>query len=237
MLAQPAEEGSWKFVVAVLGSVGLASQAGFDSPMGFLIKSAVDYVVHESLGFHPNFEDALGVQIEKHMQSKEIDSPTLDLSEARFDSLIEKCESGIRALHRPVVFSQSAEAASIYCQLDFLLPVGPPLNRQTYEYVSKTVTAEDISKFCGKISSYNSNTFKGRIYLENERRTIAFELAESTRNAADVGLIVNSLSGNAVSRFRGRNSSTSICLIGFRNESSTGRLKSVYVTDVEEDLL
>lgn len=46
------------------------------------------------------------------------------------------------------------------------------------------------------ISSYNSNTFKGRIYVIEEERPISFELAEAVRGEIIIQLIVDSLRAN-----------------------------------------
>ncbi|WP_446697230.1 DUF7947 five-stranded beta-barrel domain-containing protein [Vibrio cholerae] len=48
----------------------------------------------------------------------------------------------------------------------------------------------------GRVSSYNSNTFKGRIYVVAEGRPVSFELFGSAKSASSLQLIVASLSAN-----------------------------------------
>src|ERR1700692_4045135 len=54
--------------------------------------------------------------------------------------------------------------------------------------------------FEGLVSSYNVNTFHGRVYVVDEQRPIPFVLTERARNEAAVAKIVRSLARNAVTR-------------------------------------
>ena len=236
LFAEVPEAGSWKFkTVMVVGtSIGALGMAPSDTAFGWLTKSAIDYVVSESLGFNPNFEDSLGVQIKEFRKGQTDVQIHNELTQERFDSLLEKTESGLRALHRPIVFSNSAEVAQISCKIgSSTKPLENYFSEDTYEYVSKTIRSEDFSKFSGLISSYNSNTFKGRLYLPEDNRTIPFELAETTRMPKAIVMIVNSLRNNATARSQGANHrSPDICLLGAKNESTNGRLKGLYVVEV-----
>ncbi|MGZ0189725.1 MAG: DUF7947 five-stranded beta-barrel domain-containing protein, partial [Alphaproteobacteria bacterium] len=49
----------------------------------------------------------------------------------------------------------------------------------------------------GKITSYNLNTFKGRIYIENLRRPISFDLAKDIRNSSSNSLLSQNMSSNS----------------------------------------
>lgn len=236
LLAEVPEAGSWKFkTVMVVGtSIGALGMAPSDTAFGWLTKSAIDYVVSESLGFNPNFDKTLGVQIENFRREQSVVQIDRDLFQERFDSLLEKTESGLRAIHRPIVFSSTADVAQISCRIGTTIrPLKDHFSANTYEYVSKTIRSEDFSKLCGVISSYNSNTFKGRLFLPDENRTVPFELSDNTRVPKAIGRIVSSLRDNATARSRGNNHrEPDICLFGAKNESSSGRLKSLFVVEV-----
>ncbi|WP_417256920.1 hypothetical protein [Celeribacter halophilus] len=234
LVALPAEEGSWKWTVGLaLGAGQLMHAFGTappDTAFGWLTKSAVEYVVQETLGFTPNFEETLGAQIERYRDSSPRHRIDDSLSIDRFDSLIEKTESGVKALHRPIVKSNSAETG----QIEWRTPLRKEkldvfVNAKTFEYIDQTITTEDFSEFCGHVSSYNANTFKGRIYLPDQHRTVPFELAESMRSLATVRLITQSLSTNATAQAGGTISKAPVCMKALRNEATTGRLKSIYV--------
>jgi hypothetical protein len=82
----------------------------------------------------------------------------------------------------------------------------------------------------GKVSSYNVNTFKGRIYLRGEKRPISFELADVARGAQDISLITSSLRAHARDRLA---DGSEVKLVCFTNKSKTQRLKSLFVLEVD----
>lgn len=83
--------------------------------------------------------------------------------------------------------------------------------------------------FEGRVSSYNINTFKGRIYLLEEYRPIPFRLHKNMRDPASIQMITDSLGTNA----NNRNGSGGVVRIAAsRNESLSGRLKSLDVVGV-----
>ncbi|WP_299630811.1 hypothetical protein [uncultured Roseobacter sp.] len=238
--AVPFEEGSWRSRALLslgTGALALVTAAGVappDTAFGWLAKSAVGYVIEESLGFQPNFDETLGEQIKRYRRQEPRTGVSDDLSQGRFDSLIEKVEPGLKSIHRPLVKSQSANVA----QIDFKVgdrsgTMDGYFSPDTFEYIDRTITSEDFSEYWGNISSYNTNTFKGRIFVPSERRTIPFELSETIRNLRTINLVTGSLRSNGRRRAAGELSNESdICFEALRNESVSGRLKSIYVTDV-----
>ncbi|WP_197916173.1 DUF7946 domain-containing protein [Thiosulfatihalobacter marinus] len=242
LLVPPAEPGSWKWktVLALGSTVGAFGLAPPDTMFGWLAKSAVEYVVEETLGFAPNFDETLGKQIEKYRES-EIKTPVAkDLSQSRFDAVIEKCETGIKNIHRPIAFSESADRAAINWKVgDRNGQFDGYFNADTFSYLNKTITSDDQSKFQGYISSYNSNTYGGRLYLPQENRTIPFKLSDTAISVSSIRILTSSLGDNAVARRAGQIAGEGdVVLEGFRNESATGRLKSLFVKDVSvADLL
>ena len=230
IVARPPSEGSWKLSAAVLAVAGGLYHLGTapkDTPIGHLVRSGYDYVVTETLGFHVDYDKSLGQQYEEIKKAKQ---PTAELSESKFDSLIEKCEHSIKEMHRPLVKSKTANKAILTAHVDGIsTPLGPPLTRETYEYVAYTERSPSPSQFTGKVTSYNVNTFKGRIYVTQQGRPIPFELSESARGDQSLSAITASLTASALARLQGRGD---IAFSAFLNVSRTGRLKHLYITEV-----
>jgi len=237
LVALPAQEGSWKWTVGLALGIGQTLHAFGTAPpdtaFGWLTKSAVEYVIQETLGFTPNFDETLGAQIERYRGSAPARQIPKDLSIERFDSLIEKTESGVKALHRPIVKSASASAAQFgYRSAGTSVNLDVYANAETFEFIDETVTSEDFSKYCGVVSSYNANTFRGRLFIGDEQRTIPFELAENVRSPKTIQKITASLSDNANSRARNVSSNMLVCFEALRNETKSGRLKGLFVTSL-----
>ena len=231
IFATPPDEGSWKITGMVVAGLGTGiyhlGTAPKDTPLGHLVRSAYDYVVSETLGVHVDYEKTLGQQY-KELKKSEAAFP--QLSEDRIDSLIEKCETAIRDMHRPIAKSATADEAVITAQIGRSTnPLSVPLTRETYEYVSYTERGSTPLEFVGLVSSYNINTFKGRVYLPQLNRPIPFELADTARSPSSVVAIVRSLSANAEDRRDGRGE---IHFNALQNLSRTGRPKSLLITEI-----
>jgi hypothetical protein len=232
ILALPAHDGSWKLtaqvtlVAAALYHLGTAPK---DTVIGNLVSSAYDYVISETLGFHIDYSKTLGQQYQELKKSKELSPP--ELSESRLDSLVEKCEVAVREMHRPISKSETANQAKLTSSVGGIIrPIGQPLTQATYEYIAYTTSDDASSKFQGYVSSYNMNTFKGRVYVLQFGRPIPFELGESARDARSILTVTSSLSVNAQARkMRGEGE---IQFSAFRNLSRSGRLKSFYITQI-----
>ncbi|TJU89316.1 MAG: hypothetical protein E5Y12_31145 [Mesorhizobium sp.] len=210
----------------VLLSAGVASK---DSVLGHLLTSAYDYVISESLGFHVDYEKSLGQQIEEHRSAS--DEIPRELDQGKFESLIEKVEPAVRDLHRPISHSKTAETAILGASQAgrIVQQTGPVLDKDTFEYINVTNLTNDQEKFVGKVSSYNSNTFKGRIYIENEGRPVPFTLADVSRDPRTVLKVVSSLSANALDRF---DEDAEIRFSALRYESKNGRLKGFLILQI-----
>lgn len=229
IFVSPPFEGSWKIKAAVVGSLlGGAYHVGTapkDTPLGHLVRSAYDYVIKESLGFHVDFDSTLGKQYEE--MKKSLSHPK-ELSQARFDSLIEKCEVAIKEMHRPIVKSQTAQNATIVTDVGRGSPIGAILTSETYSYIAYTAQRPDRARHFGKVTSYNVNTFKGRIYVAQEGRPIPFELSETARGDNAVDAVTRSLVASA----RKNRDDYEISFSALQFESRTGRLKSFLITEV-----
>jgi hypothetical protein len=145
------------------------------------------------------------------------------------DSLAEKCEVAILHMHRPIVQSKTATKALIVCTADRVeRQVGPTFTRETFEYLAFTERSNEPITASGRVSSYNLNTYKGRIFVEEQKRPIPFELATGARDAQSVGFITGSLAANA----RNRDSGT-ITFVAFQDFSRAGRLKKFFIIQIE----
>lgn len=137
-------------------------------------------------------------------------------------------------MHRPMVAQESAESAEIYFRGDGIghRPISTNLDFDTYEYIARTHERPKSREHRGFVTSYNTNTFKGRFYSVTAERPIPFELYDIGRSPKNVALIVNSLRENALKR------GGSTRMIGLKTRefvSSTDSLKKFGVMDVFKD--
>lgn len=229
IFASPPEAGSWKLAATVLaGSLYTLGTAPRDTVVGNIISSLYDYVVSESLGFHVDFDKTLGEQYEE-LKSKQKDVPKIENHQA--DALIEKCSTAIKELHRPIYKNETASRASISVFSGGLpRQIGGQLDRSTFDYMLEVVPSDISEVIVGRISSYNSNTFRGRIYVSEQGRPVVFELAENCRSPRVMKLIAESLTASVTKEFDAPNAAIK-CRV-FRNESRIGHLKSYKILDV-----
>lgn len=233
IVALPPEEGSWKVIAAISligGGVYTLGTTPQDTPIGHLVYSAYDYVISEMLGAHVDYDKSLGKMYEE-MKEREVKSLPI-LEQSQFDSVIEKTEYAIKDMHRPIVKSETADKARIIASTrGHEKPIEQPLNHGTFEYIAHTEQSKDSEKVTGRVSSYNMNTFKGRIFIEEERRPISFTLADTARNFQCINLLTQSLSMNAVDRM---NTGGDVECVVYKAYSRSGRLKSLLIMDVEK---
>jgi len=197
--------------------------------IGNLISSAYDYVISETLGFHVDYNKTLGQQYE---EKKQKGAEIMQLPQSRFDSLTEKCEVAIRDMHRPIAKSRTATQAVITTKVGaHTRDLAHPLNFETYEYIAHTDRSSDSFEFVGRVSSYNINTFKGRVYVAEQGRPVPFELGESARNIESIVKVTTSLGANAQRKSR-EGGDTDIVFNAFRNTSRSGRLKGLFITEI-----
>ena len=227
--AFPPKTGSWKWatIVAIGTAVYGSLTAPKDTILGNLTISAYDYVISQALGFHVDFDSTLGEQYED-LKNKEVDVPII--TESKMDSLIEKCEPAIKSMHRPLVVSKTAEYAEIRGQTQGKISDLPVLTLDTFDFINFTEQQEGSEFICGKVSSYNINTFRGRLFAESEHRPIPFELHELARDNNSIALITGSLQMNAIDRW---NDLGNVRFGAYKKVSRTGRLKSLVIVSVD----
>ena len=209
----------------VMTSVYQLGTAPPTTPIGHLIHSIYDYVVSESLGFHVDYSKSLK-QLKDEAERKHIELP--DIKQSQADSLVEKCSTAILEMHRPIYKGRTATEGKILTTIDNRkAPLGRNLTLQAYEFIHETLTFEEPEEVMGRISSYNKNTYKGRIFDKNIGRPVSFELKDSGRNKKAVDLITRSLHANALNQSGGE-----IFCKAYRTTSRSGQLKGFLINQV-----
>jgi hypothetical protein len=150
-----------------------------------MVTSVYDYALDSVMGYHVDYSETLQSQYYKHFHSKGI-------TEERVDSLCEKIEANIADIHRPIAISRSANRAKIIRCGTNHHQVGHDFTQATYEHVKQTIKNPNLTDIEGYISSYNINTFKGRIFSIKDHRPIPFELDHGIRNSQQIGVITRS---------------------------------------------
>lgn len=229
--ALPPIDGSWKVnaVVVLTGLYGLGSLQN-NSPLGHLIFSLYDYVVSESLGTHVDLNKSLG-KLYEEAKKKNQELPAIQQHQA--DSLIEKCSAAMHEIHRPIFKTRTAQKAEIsgfFGRQE--LPLQTAFTLETWEYIHETRTSEAPQQFVGRVSSYNTNTFKGRVYVESLGRPVSFELSKGARGENEINLITASLRSNALRNFS--DDGAVIYFSAFLMTSRSGRLKGLTITEISD---
>lgn len=231
ILALPAEEGSWKITAIIITGMFTGLTAPVNTPFGHLVHSLYDYVISESLGFHVDYDKSLG-QLYEEYQEKNFKIPIV--KEHQVDSLIEKCHTAVTELHRPIFKNKTATQASIFSTVNNETRLlQPTLDMATFDHIRETFKSDEVVSLTGNVSSYNSNTYKGRIYVPDEGRPVAFELSESIRNQRNIQKIVESLSTNALRKYV--EGSSAIKFKALRKESRSGYLKGYEILSIEQE--
>lgn len=229
ILALPAEDGSWKITAIIISSMFTAFTAPVNTPFGHLVHSAYDYVISESLGFHVDYDKSLG-QLYEEYKSENIEIPII--TEHQMDSLIEKCHTAVTELHRPIFKNKTATKASIVSTIGNVnKPLQATMDIGTYNHIRETFKSDELVSLTGSVSSYNSNTYKGRVYVHEEGRPVSFELSERIRNEKSIEKVVESLSSNALRKFKKH--SSIIKFKALRKESRSGYLKGYEISSLE----
>ena len=221
------DEGSWKVKATIIGAIFTVGSVGKDSPVGQIVTSVYDYVLYSSMGFHVDYDKTLQQQYSEHLASKKI-------TEAKVKSLIEKSEASLADMHRPIVASRTATHANIFGSAGDrkpLSPLGPDMNFITYDHLMENIYSDFEETLSGKVSSYNLNTYKGRMFVVEEGRTVPFELVDTGKTPAQTGLITMSLRMNDADR---RDENALIAFDVYRVLSKNGRLKGLRVTAVRQ---
>ncbi|WP_036263922.1 hypothetical protein [Mesorhizobium sp. WSM2561] len=155
-----------------------------DTVLGNLVTSAYDYVINETLGFHVDFETTLGQQYEEAQRHRNPIAPKI--TQSQIDALIEKCESSVKEMHRPTYASKTANTANVTATFRRTTKRIAQMDADTFDYVNLTTQIAQPVENSGRVSSYDINTYKGRVYVHGEHRPIPFDLAEACRDPFSV---------------------------------------------------
>lgn len=233
--ALPAEESSWKIMILVAIGGYHALTTPRDTVLGHLVFSAYDYVISKSLGVHVDYDKSIGTLIE---EGRRRDSELPDLRESQFGSVMEKCEKAITDMHRPI---SSDNATALQGALLGHFHRGPPipvhtnLDLNTYRIITGVRTSERPSVFEGRISSYNSNTYRGRIFVKSLSRPIPFELLPEARTPDVIRVMADSLYACATENLD--HSDATVFCRAYKNINKAGNLKSLAVVDASHQPL
>lgn len=232
IFAVPPQEGSWEIIAAIVtaGAAGLykLSTIPRDTPLGHIISSVYDYVIQRTLGFPVDYDKSLGQQMR---DLRALEDSNEEVTKQQLDSLIEKTETAIKQIHRPIIETKTATRAEIFAVTAHgMRRLGPPLTEETFERMQLIEKSRE-SDLEGRVSSYNINTFRGRIYVDDEQRPIPFELTDVSRDPKSVATVAASLSRNATSRDR----ASDISFRALRITTKTGRLKTLLITHIDSD--
>ena len=158
------------------------------------------------------------------------------IEQHQVDSLIEKCSTAIKEIHRPIYKTKTAETAKISTTIsNETIPLESTFSIDSFHYLSEEFVQELPVIVVGVISSYNSNTFKGRIFISEEGRPVTFELSETCRNQQTIRLVIASLSAYANNDVPS-DWSHIYCKV-WRNMSRSGHLKSYSVVSISHTRL
>ncbi len=228
ILSAPPEAGSWKTEAFILGALLTAGTAPQNSVVGHLMYSGYDYVISQSLGFHVDYEKTLQAPYAELKKNRDNDLPIIEQSQ--FNSVIEKCEYSIKEMHRPIVKSGTAQRATILFRTDKVqMPLNNPLSEVTFNNMRSSSEDEEPVMVRGKVSSYNLNTYKGRVFVPEEGRPISFNLAYGEEFSLSVAKITSSLQANAKDR---SSDSSTVVLRAYKTFTRSGLLKSLLVVEV-----
>ena len=230
ILTTPANKGSWEIIATILAGGYAIGTAPKDTPLGHIVHSVYDYIVSESLGVHVDYDKTIGAILDEKKELKQ------HLALHKLDALTEKCSTAISDIHRPIYKTHTAEHAKITSDvLGRQTQVGSEFSLETYSYIHEHFAEDRPVVVKGRISSYNSNTFKGRIYVAREGRPVVFELSKECRSNYVVGLVTASLSASALKDYT--NEWCEVYCLAFRNVSRSGQLKSYKIVQVSHEFI
>lgn len=223
VFVRPPIQGSFS-IAAFIGAGAYAvyqiGTAPKDTPLGHVIYSTYDYVVNLLTGARVNFDESLGETLEKNGKTK--------ITANKIDSLAEKLERPIINMHRPIIGASKVDVGLLGKIENDSIPEIVQINQRTFEFVNFSKKSDLPKTIEGYVSSFNINTFKGRLFVPEQGRPIPFELNSSSRDKASVSRVGASLMYNTNDDSRGL-----IRFLAFWNYSRDERLKSLSVIEVQ----
>ena len=174
--AYPAEPGSFiqkvKLVASSVAITALLTQPN-NTFVGHLMYSAYDFVVKTTLGIHVDINEPL---YKTYLKNEKLQR---EIKRSKLESIADRCDNSLKEMHRPIYRSKASISLNIQPPaLEGVRPIH--LSGDTYDSLRKVKLTTDAEMFTGRVSLYSANTRKGRIYVEEEQRTIPFHIAKKT---------------------------------------------------------
>jgi len=219
-------------------TVGVVAGAAFalfsssnTSVIGHIIYSAYDYIIKTILGFHVNLEEPLYKTYLEHETLNE------EIRASQLESIAEKCESSIEDMHRPIFASGSALEAKIIPITAGLQNKIISLDSNTYDNIRRINVTKETEMFTGRVSSFSANTQSGRIYTDEEMRSIPFEIDREAD--LDLSILSESLNSYTILQTRGltKNRAGYFKFNAKRAYSINNTTRKYYITEIYETSL
>jgi hypothetical protein len=230
--SHPAKDGSWKLIASLaIGGQFLMTglTASQDSVIGHIFFSAYDYVISESLGFNVDYNKTLG---QLYIENKDLKLPVI--TESQLDSVIEKVQDSITEMHRPIYKSNTADFLNIKVfSEDKKYDLSSVFDINSYHYITESIIDGSIITVTGVVTSYNSNTFRGRIFISEINRPIPFELDQILKSKINtIKKVLKSLETHALKK-------THLCITMEVKavKSKKGKLKAYLVQKIWKENL
>jgi hypothetical protein len=233
ILCATPKPGSYKipaYIVALGTAVNSLGTLEANNPIGHVVFSVYSMVIQEAMGQKVDYDKSLHEIYEKGI--KEGTDGFLMPKKSQIESLVEKVEPAVLDMHRPMVSSGTAEHLSI-SDIETTKNRTNPLifDRASYDSLRFKKRADDIITIVGKVSSFNMNTFNGRLYSSADQRPISFFLSHAARTDQGVQLVGQSLANNI------KNPSSDDAFLQFdviQTHSRTGRATRFLVIKVRK---
>jgi hypothetical protein len=233
LVALPPRNGSWEWVMVLMGGGTITSAAMYqiltapkDTPLGHLVTSAYAAVLKRATGIDLDYDTTIGASMEQARNQGLIPK---NVTPERLESVVEKTENSLIDLHRPIQASGTANQAFLYSGFDKASLV--QLDLDTFDFISSGIFDSERSELEGEVSSYNMNTFSGRIYVSSLQRTIPFKLQEPGKTDAQISRIARSLYNNVEKLDR---DDKKVLVEGYFVRTKNGRVKRFNIISIKK---
>jgi hypothetical protein len=197
ILCSPPSEGSFKLPAWIFAaSVATYSIGSLENnnPLGHIIFSIYELAIYEATGQKVDYEKSLR---EIYNESLQENSDGLILPKKyQIEALVEKIETSISDMHRPIIGSETADSLDISDSVTRRSGNPLMLNKETYERLKYRKRSDDVERLSGKVSMFNMNTFNGRLVTFEDQRPIPFYVTHAARSSEGIQLIGQNFSRN-----------------------------------------
>jgi len=212
VLVRPPSEGSFEFVVPVVGwTVGTAEMVGAlgAGVAGNFLYDLTKYMFRRLTGQSDNPET---------QKLKDL----LTQKPGEIDGLADAIDEDIPRIHRPLD-ANNIQVFNVYGGKNNF----GTFNYQTYDFAKTKIRESVARKFVGNVASLNGNTLTGRFWLDAEERTVGFREDESVTLSRRKRQLFSWSLNEYMNGREGK-----LVLSGFPLTSRQGTLKMIFITDV-----